>query len=338
MRTTALAGLLLSALAATGAWAATPDVERVRGLATILQSGIPRLAAAADAPQLGGQVTALLESVKALVEEKSASRAAAKPVEDAAAALVEEIKRAPKPLGNAFCRAAADKVRTIAANALSLAPSAAAGARAGAIPPAGSPPSESEALAAFRKSAGNAAAIMNGTNFDGNSAPPTAAAQVPAPRPRPAIASIREPHTVTRARATLYGKWEGETTNRYGRPLCYVERYALGKCSQISISIDQRLQVKRGTRVESPELTAAYHEYCRNRKCARAEPVFGIDDTGGCKHFQGDGHVDVAASSNGSTFYRAVSRLDDGVSLTYLDGLPQDPNLVVTCGRKRRQR
>jgi hypothetical protein len=48
----------------------------------------------------------------------------------------------------------------------------------------------------------------------------------------------------------------------------------------------------------------------------------------------------VAAVSNGSSFYRAIDRLDGGVSLTYPDGLPQDPELNVTCGRalKRKRR
>ena len=188
MNRTALTGLLAAVLAASSSWAATPAQDSVRRLAAILKSSASGLKASNDAPLLSGQLNALIAGLKSLVDEKAATAPAVKPVEDEAAALAAEIHRAPKPLGGEFCRAASDKVLTIAEGAQKLLSGAspAAGAYVPEYSP-GFPPPEAAALAAFQKRAAAMAAVMGRTGFDGGPAatPALAPALAPVPLPRP---------------------------------------------------------------------------------------------------------------------------------------------------------
>lgn len=347
MRTTALAALLSASLAATCAWAGTPAEESVRRLAAILQSDAAGLRASSDAPLLSGQLTALIGSLKTLVRENTATAEAVKPVEEAAAALVAEIKRAPKPLGNDFRRGAAGRVQKIAAGARSLL-SGAAGPAGGYAPEftPGFPPPESAALAAFQTRAAAMAAVMERTDLGGGSSAAyqgalggkTLKAPPRGPKPKaekaPRYYSGRESDfearsqaaTIKNVRTTVYTpflaktrkarRMDGPPLDRHGQTVCTLERYVAGVCPYVSVAIDPRLKVPNGTPLLIPEISAL----------AGREVQFRIVDTGSKKMFTGTSHIDVATDSNQySGFGRRIS--GGRFTLVLPQGLhPADPS------------
>lgn len=149
--------------------------------------------------------------------------------------------------------------------------------------------------------------------------------------------------TVRGARATVYYPGlgdpdvEGPAHDRFMEPLCTAEKYARGGCDAITVAIDQRLQVRRGTPVYSPELDQAYRKACLKIGLPCDRPArFEISDTGSCSKFKGDGHIDVATeSTEASGFGAALDRED--VTLMFPQGLPRDTSLVNTCQNRRRR-
>src|SRR3569832_1519364 len=115
MRPSALAAALHVALTSAPAWA-TPAQDTVRRLAATLRADAPGLRASLRAPLLGGQLSALRDGLKSLVDEKSVAACAAKPVEDEIDALQAELRRSPRLNGVS----AADKTLKIAEDARDL--------------------------------------------------------------------------------------------------------------------------------------------------------------------------------------------------------------------------
>lgn len=150
--------------------------------------------------------------------------------------------------------------------------------------------------------------------------------------------------TVYRAKATVYypglgdPNIEGPAHDRFDSPLCTAEKYARGGCDAITVAIDQRLKVRRGTPVDSPELDAAYMKQCKALGLPCDRPArFQISDTGACSAFKGDNHIDVATESTESSGFGRVLN-QRGITLVFPRGLPKDDSLPNTCVRHRRAR
>ncbi|MBI4346250.1 MAG: hypothetical protein HY553_05305 [Elusimicrobia bacterium] len=187
--------------------------------------------------------------------------------------------------------------------------------------------------------ASGAAAFAPGRMFDG----PGFQAASTSPLPRPAASGpgrFEQPFSVSGGRATVYypsvatprqRAIEGPDEDRLGRPLCTAEKFARGACDEITVAIDQRLHARYGTKVQSPQLEAAFLSHCRARGFSNCrKPVFAIRDTGACWAFKGPGHIDVATESNeGYGFGKAMNL--SKVTLEFPEGLPRDPRLPNRC-------
>lgn len=192
------------------------------------------------------------------------------------------------------------------------------------------------------------AAFAPGRMFDGpgfqavSYEAPAAAARVPLPpAPRGALSRrYQQPFSLSGGRVTVYypsvatprqRAIEGPDNDRLGRPLCTAEKFAQGRCDEITVAIDQRLHALYGTEVRSPELEEAFLRHCRARgfpNCRR--PVFAIRDTGACWAFRGPGHIDVATESDeGYGFGKAMNL--PKITLEFPEGIPRDTRLRNTC-------
>jgi len=186
MRLPAFAALLLASLASAPARAATPAQDSARRLAAILRANAPAIRLSTQAPLLGGQLNALAANLKSLVEEKSVTAEAARPVAEETNALLAELKRGPFD-----GRSVADKAEKISCDVQSLFSSEhAPGRAAGRVPeasPSNQPPPESSEMAALRSHASRMASLMSGASFDGGApeAPVTPLAPASAPLTRP---------------------------------------------------------------------------------------------------------------------------------------------------------
>jgi len=149
--------------------------------------------------------------------------------------------------------------------------------------------------------------------------------------------------SVRGARATVYypglgdPNVEGPAHDRFMAPLCTAEKYARGGCDAITVAIDQRLQVRRGTPVYSPELDEAYLKQCKAMGLPCDRPArFQISDTGACWAFNGDNHIDVATESTERRGFGRVLNRED-VTLIFPQGLPRDASLRNNCSSRRRK-
>ncbi len=158
------------------------------------------------------------------------------------------------------------------------------------------------------------------------------------------VEETEDKRSVEGARVTVYypghgsSRREGPPHDRFGQSLCTAEKYMRGGCDAITVAIDQRLQVRRGTPVDGPELQAAYMRQCLAAGLPCDRPArFQISDTGACSSFNGDGHIDVATESTETDGFGRAFDLH-GATLTFPQGLPRDASLAVKCGRSRRRR
>ncbi len=206
-------------------------------------------------------------------------------------------------------------------------------------------PAAADSAAALRDAPNTSGQIFDGPGFKTAAYQPpiqieAPRADLPAPPRTGGAKRLERPFSVsgrstvyypTAARSKKQRAIEGPNNDRLGRALCTAEGFARGSCDSITVAIDQRLHARYGTKVESPELEAAFMEHCRARgfsSCRR--PVFAIRDTGACWAFKGLGHIDVATESNENSGFGKALNLSR-TTLEFPDGLPRDMRLRNTC-------
>jgi peptidoglycan hydrolase-like protein with peptidoglycan-binding domain len=176
---------------AAGASAADTAADAVRRQAGVLQRQVKPLRAVNDAPQLSAQLGDLNDALDALARDDRSAAAGVGPVREASSALQAAIGKAKAdggPLGEKFCRDAADKVEKISGDASALLDREASGGPAAATPR--SPAVEESLAEGLRTSSARIRArLAASAGFDSAAAEPAPAPSsipepVPLPRPR----------------------------------------------------------------------------------------------------------------------------------------------------------
>ncbi|MBI4348907.1 MAG: peptidoglycan-binding protein [Elusimicrobia bacterium] len=154
---------------------------------------------------------------------------------------------------------------------------------------------------------------------------------------------LERPVSIQASRVTVYHpkaakskrakRIEGPDHDRLMKPLCTADAFARRKCDAITVAIDQRLHVRYGTPVSSPQLTAAFLAECRVQGIPDCRaPAFALRDTGSCRYFNGANHIDVATESDHRSGFGKALNLE-GVTLVFPSGLPPDFSLRNSCAR-----
>jgi peptidoglycan hydrolase-like protein with peptidoglycan-binding domain len=189
MRRRAFAAASFVLVMGSGARAADAPLDAVVKQAGVLQGQVKPLRASNDAPDLAKQLSLLDDDLDALARADQSQAAAVKPVREESFALLADVRKAGAPLGEKFCRDAAEKLAKIALDASGLAnhgvPDLPPGYEVGSfLPPA---PADAGALPAGLQTASGRALVRLASsehpNFD-SAFPAETAFAAPAAAPR----------------------------------------------------------------------------------------------------------------------------------------------------------